>query len=201
MIAIIDYGMGNLRSVQKAFEYVGCNAVVTQDLRVILDASHVVLPGVGAFRDAMESLRGAGLLDAIYRVVDSGRPFLGICLGLQLLFERSYEGGVSEGLALLPGEVKRLPEKLDIKIPHMGWNELKYKENPVFEGLSHPCYVYFVHSYYVEAGDQRHVIGTTFYGMDIAVAVNKNNIYGLQFHPEKSGAEGLKMLENFARLK
>ncbi len=201
MVAIIDYGMGNLRSVQKAFEYVGCQAVVTHDPRVILNASHVVLPGVGAFGDAIGNLERAGLIDTIYRVVESGRPLLGICLGLQLLFERSYEGGAFKGLALLPGEVKRLPEELNIKIPHMGWNELKYKESPVFEGLNDPCFVYFVHSYYVEAKVHQYVIGTTFYGIDIAVAVNKDNIYGLQFHPEKSGVEGLKMLRNFARLK
>jgi len=201
MIAIIDYGMGNLRSVQKAFEYMGYQAVITHDPRVILNAGHVVLPGVGAFGDAVGNLERAGLRDTIYRVVESGRPFLGICLGLQLLFERSYEGGTFKGLALLPGEVKRLPEKLNIKIPHMGWNELRYRESPIFEGLNDPCYVYFVHSYYVEASDQRHVIGTTFYGIDIAVAVNNGNVYGLQFHPEKSGAEGLKILKNFARLK
>lgn len=200
MIAIIDYGMGNLRSVQKAFEHVGCQAVITQDPRVILSASHVVLPGVGAFGDAIRNLERAGLIDSIYRVVQDGRPFLGICLGLQLLFERSYEGGAFKGLALLPGEVKRLPEELNIKIPHMGWNELRYRANPIFEGLDDPCFVYFVHSYYVEPRVSEHVIGTTFYGMDITVAVNKDNIYGLQFHPEKSGAEGLKMLRNFARL-
>lgn len=201
MIAIIDYGMGNLRSVQKAFEHVGCEAVITQDPQVILNASHVVLPGVGAFGDAIQNLERAGLIDSIYRVVQDGRPFLGICLGLQLLFERSYEGGAFKGLALLPGEVKRLPEELNIKIPHMGWNELKYRANPIFEGLDDPCFVYFVHSYYVEPRVSEHVIGTTFYGMDITVAVNKDNIYGLQFHPEKSGVEGLKMLRNFARLK
>lgn len=201
MIAIIDYGMGNLRSVQKAFEYVGCQAVVTRSPQEILNASHVVLPGVGAFGDAMENLGKAGLVEAIYRVVESGRPFLGICLGLQLLFERSYEGGFFEGLALLPGEVRKLPGGPDIKIPHMGWNELKYKEDPIFEGLSSPCYVYFVHSYYVDAGEHRHVIGTASYGIEIAVAVKKDNVYGLQFHPEKSGAPGLKMLGNFAKLK
>ncbi len=201
MIAIIDYGMGNLRSVQKAFEYVGCEAVITQDPQVILNASHVVLPGVGAFGDAIQNLERAGLIDSIYRVVQDGRPFLGICLGLQLLFERSYEGGAFKGLALLPGNVKRLPEELNIKIPHMGWNELKYRANPIFEGLDDPCFVYFVHSYYVEPRVSEHVIGITFYGMDITVAVNKDNIYGLQFHPEKSGVEGLKMLRNFARLK
>jgi glutamine amidotransferase len=200
MVVIIDYGMGNLRSVQKAFEHVGCQVVITQDPQVILSASHVVLPGVGAFGDAIRNLERAGLIDSIYRVVQDGRPFLGICLGLQLLFERSYEGGVFKGLALLPGEVKRLPEELNIKIPHMGWNELRYRANPIFEGLDDPCFVYFVHSYYVEPRVSEHVIGTAFYGMDITVAVNKDNIYGLQFHPEKSGVEGLKMLRNFARL-
>ncbi|MBM7583128.1 glutamine amidotransferase [Caldicoprobacter guelmensis] len=201
MIAIIDYGMGNLRSVQKAFEYVGYQAVVTQDSQMILNASHVVLPGVGAFGGAIRNLEIAGLIDTIYRVVEDGRPFLGICLGLQLLFERSYEGGLFKGLGLLPGEVKRLPEELNIKIPHMGWNELKHRVSPIFEGLNDPCFVYFVHSYYVEPRVSEHVIGTTFYGIDITVAVNKDNVYGFQFHPEKSGAEGLKMLRNFARLK
>ncbi|NSW89390.1 MAG: imidazole glycerol phosphate synthase subunit HisH [Firmicutes bacterium] len=201
MIAIIDYGMGNLRSVQKAFEYTGYEAVVTKDPRRISDASHVVLPGVGAFADAFENLEKTGLLESIYKAVESGKPFLGICLGLQLLFEKSHEGGLFGGLSLLPGEVKRLPKNLNIKIPHMGWNELKYKENPIFNNLENPSYVYFVHSYYVKPENQEHVIGTTFYGMDISVAVNRENIYGLQFHPEKSGNEGLKILVNFAKLK
>lgn len=200
MVAIIDYGMGNLRSVQKAFEYVGCEALVTQDPNKIRDASHVVLPGVGAFSDAIQNLDKAGLIDSIYKSVKAGKPFLGICLGLQLLFENSCEGGTFTGLSLLPGQVKKLHAKLNIKIPHMGWNELQYKPSPIFSQLSNPCFVYFVHSYYVEPEVNEHAIGTTFYGLDITVAVNKDNIYGLQFHPEKSGLAGLKILKNFARL-
>lgn len=201
MIAIIDYGMGNLRNVQKGFEYIGYEAVVTDDPRIIHDSSHVVLPGVGAFADAMENLKKTGLIESIYRSVEKGKPFLGICLGLQLLFDKSHEGGLFEGLSLLPGEVKRLPEDKGIKIPHMGWNRLKYKGNPIFENISEPAYVYFVHSYYVEPENPGDVIATVYYGMDIPVAVNMENVYGLQFHPEKSSGEGLKILKNFAKLK
>jgi len=200
MIAIIDYGMGNLRSVQKAFEFLGYEAVVTQEPNKILDASHVVLPGVGAFGDAMKNLKKAELIDTIYRTIETGKPFLGICLGMQLLFEKSHEGGLFTGLSLLPGEVKRIPEHLNVKIPHIGWNELKHSPNPIFRSLEQPCFVYFVHSYYVEPENSKDIIATTFYGMNIPVAVNRENIYAVQFHPEKSGQEGLKILRNFAQL-
>ena len=191
MIAIIDYQMGNLRSVQKAFEYIGYDAIVSREPHRILDASHVVLPGVGAFGDAVLNLERAGLIEAIYKSVKAGKPFLGICLGLQLLFEKSHEGGLFAGLSLLPGEVKRLPEHLNIKVPHMGWNELQYRPNPIFKYLEQSCFVYFVHSYYVEPANSGDIIATAFYGVNIPVAVNRENIYGVQFHPEKSGREGL----------
>ncbi len=200
MIAIIDYGMGNLRSVQKAFEYIGYSAIITKDAKRISEASHVVLPGVGAFADAFENLKSNDLIESIYKAIENGKPFLGICLGLQLLFEESHEGGLFKGLSILPGKVKKLPKEHKIKIPHMGWNELKYKDNPIFHNLKNPTYVYFVHSYYIDPENQKHVIGTTFYGIDIAVAVNRDNVYGLQFHPEKSGSTGLKILMNFAGL-
>jgi len=200
MIAIIDYQMGNLRSVQKAFEYLGHEAIVTQNPNKILDASHVVLPGVGAFGDAMRNLEKAGLIDSIYKSVQMGKSFLGICLGLQLLFERSYEGGTFTGLSILPGEVKRIPENLNVKVPHIGWNELQYSPSPIFKDLDEPCFVYFVHSYYVQPENPEDVIATAFYGMNIPVAVSRENIYGVQFHPEKSGWEGLKILRNFAEI-
>jgi len=200
MIAIIDYGMGNLRSVQKAFEYIGYEAVITQDPHVIFDAGHVVLPGVGAFGDAILNLERAGLIESINKCIDKGKPFLGICLGLQLLFEKSHEGGLFTGLSLLPGVVKRIPEHLNVKVPHIGWNELHYSPNPIFKGLEQPCFVYFVHSFYVEPENKDDVIATTFYGMNIPVAVNRENIFGVQFHPEKSGQEGLMILRNFAQL-
>ncbi|HHW08072.1 MAG TPA: imidazole glycerol phosphate synthase subunit HisH [Clostridia bacterium] len=200
MIAIIDYGMGNLRSVQKAFAYLGLEATITGDARELAAASHLVLPGVGAFPEAMANLANTGLLPGILQSVRDGKPFLGICLGLQLLFETSEEGGCATGLSLLPGEVKRLPVSPLVKVPHMGWNVLRYKDNPIFRGLDEPCFVYYVHSYYVEPACPEHVIGTTVYGRELPVAVHRDNVYGLQFHPEKSGREGLKILGNFAGL-
>ena len=199
MIAIIDYGMGNLRSVQKAFEFIGHEAVITDDPDVILKADKVVLPGVGAFSDAIKTIKEKKLDKAIYEAVESGKPFLGICLGMQLIFDKSYENGEFEGLGIIPGKVIRLPE--NVKIPHIGWNNLNIKmRNPLFEGLGENPYVYFVHSYYLET-DAPVVSATTDYGKEIQVAVQKENVFALQFHPEKSGSMGLRILENFGRLK
>jgi len=201
MIAIIDYGVGNLRSVQKAFEYVGYSAIVTNKPNEIIKASHVVLPGVGAFGDAMESLERTDMIDTIFKVIKQGKPFLGICLGMQLLFDRSFEGGIHTGLQLIPGEIKKIPEQPGLKIPHMGWNELIYRQNPLFEGLGDKPYVYFVHSYYLETQNTQYVIGTVNYGNEIQVAVNRDNILGLQFHPEKSGSIGLQIIKNFGGIR
>lgn len=199
MIAIIDYGMGNLRSVQKAFEFLGFDAQITDSPEIIRKAEKVVLPGVGAFSDAIRTIREKQLDKAIYEAVEGGKPFLGICLGMQLIFDKSYENGEFEGLGIIPGRVVRLPET--VKIPHIGWNNLNIKmRNPLFEGLGESPYVYFVHSYYLET-DEPVVSATTDYGKEIQVAVQKGNVFALQFHPEKSGSTGLKILENFGRLK
>lgn len=198
MIAIIDYGMGNLRSVQKAFEYLGNHAVITDDVSVIQNADKVVLPGVGAFRDAMETITQKGIDRVIYDIVDSKKPLLGICLGMQMFFDKSYEYGEHKGLGILQGEIKLLPNT--VKIPHMGWNSLHIqKKSPLFKGLPEQPYVYFVHSYYLETNADI-VSATTYYGKEIQVAAQKENVFALQFHPEKSGDIGLKILENFGRL-
>ena len=201
MIAIIDYGVGNLRSVQKAFEFLGYSAIVTNKQDEVIEASHVVLPGVGAFGNAMESLKRTDMIDTIFKVIKQGKPFLGICLGMQLLFDRSFEGGIHTGLQLIPGEIKKIPEKPGLKIPHMGWNKLTYSQNPLFEGLGNEPYVYFVHSYYLKTQNTQYVIGTVNYGNEIPVAVNRNNIFGLQFHPEKSGNIGLQIIKNFGGIR
>ncbi len=198
MIAIIDYGMGNLRSVQKAFEFLGFEAVITDDVNVIEKADKVVLPGVGAFCDAIKTIREKGIDKVLKTVVENKTPLLGICLGMQMMFDKSYENGEYEGLGLIPGEVVRLPETE--KIPQIGWNNLNIKmRSPLFEGLGDEPYVYFVHSYYLETKAPV-VSATCFYGKEIAVAAQKDNIFALQFHPEKSGDTGLKILENFGRL-
>lgn len=197
MIAVIDYGMGNLRSVQKGFQFVGYDAEITSESSRILDSTHVVLPGVGAFADAMDNLRNSGLIDTLHKVIDQEKPFMGICLGMQLLFEKSYEGGVFQGLNLIPEIIDRIPDTPGLKVPHMGWNSLSYKDNIIFQGLGSEPHVYFVHSYYLKTPCEQCVIGTTEYGMDIQVAVNHDNIFGLQFHPEKSGDIGLQILKNF----
>lgn len=198
MIAVIDYGMGNLRSVQKAFEYLGMEAIITQDVNVIQKADKVVLPGVGAFQDAMETIKQKGIDKAIYYIVEQEKPLLGICLGMQMFFEKSYEYGEHEGLGLLQGEIKRLPD--GVKIPHMGWNSLDIKmRSPLFEGLPEQPYVYFVHSYHLQT-EVNIVSATTYYGKEIQIAAQKQNIFALQFHPEKSGDVGLKILQNFGRI-
>ncbi|MDF2593693.1 MAG: Imidazole glycerol phosphate synthase subunit hisH [Clostridia bacterium] len=198
-IAIIDYGMGNLKSVYKAFLSLGLEAVVTSDAKEILKADKVVLPGVGAFKDAMAELTKSGLLDAIYETVEKGKPFLGICLGMQLLFDKSYEYGEVEGLKLLRGEIVKLD--VPLKVPHMGWNTLAItKRDPLFTDIADNSYVYFVHSYYLETAEDI-VSSYTTYGKEIAVSVQKDNIFGAQFHPEKSGDIGLQMLRNFGGIK
>ena len=198
MIAIIDYGMGNLRSVQKAFEFIGCPCTVTDNPEIIAKSDKVVLPGVGAFADAIKTLKEKQLDKAIYKAVEDGKPFLGICLGMQLIFDKSYENGEYDGLGIIPGKVVRLPDT--VKIPHVGWNSLDIKiRSPLFEGLDENPYVYFVHSYYLETGEPV-VSAETFYGKQIQVAVQRGNVFALQFHPEKSGRTGLHILENFGRL-
>lgn len=197
MIAIIDYEMGNLRSVQKGFEKVGAEAVITRDPGQIADASAVVLPGVGAFSVCMDNLEKYGLIDPIHSFIEGGRPFLGICLGLQLLFEESIEFGSRKGLGILKGKVVRFP-KSDLKIPHMGWNDIKVaKGSPNLEGVESGTYFYFVHSFYVEPAEDV-VVATTGYGLEFVSAVEKGNIFAMQFHPEKSQDAGLKILANFA---
>ena len=198
MIAVIDYGMGNLRSVQKAFEYLGYKAVITQQPSEIQKADKVVLPGVGAFKDAMQTIKQKGIDKVLYDVVKQKKPLLGICLGMQMFFEKSYEYGEHKGLAILQGEIVKLPE--GVKIPHMGWNSLNIKKkNPLFEGLSQEPYVYFVHSYHLNT-EADIVSATTYYGKEIQVAAQKENVFALQFHPEKSGDVGLNILQNFGRL-
>lgn len=198
MIAVIDYGMGNLRSVQKAFEYLGYKAVITQQPSEIQKADKVVLPGVGAFKDAMQTIKQKGIDKVLYDVVEQKKPLLGICLGMQMFFEKSYEYGEHKGLGILQGEIVKLPE--GVKIPHMGWNSLNIKKkNPLFEGLSQEPYVYFVHSYHLNT-EADIVSATTYYGKEIQVAAQKENVFALQFHPEKSGDVGLNILQNFGRL-
>lgn len=198
MIAIIDYGMGNLRSVQKALEFVGQNAVITDDINIIQKADKIVLPGVGAFGDAIKTIREKGFDREIYSACKSGKPFLGICLGMQMIFDKSYEYGEFEGLGLIPGEIKLLPD--NVKKPHIGWNNLNVKmKAPLFENTGENPYVYFVHSYYLETAAPV-VSATTQYGKEIQVAVQKDNIFALQFHPEKSGDVGLEILKSFGGL-
>jgi glutamine amidotransferase len=207
MIAIIDYGMGNLRSVQKGFEKVGSEAVVTADPRMVLEAERVVLPGVGAFADCMRNLEQAGFVEPILKVITQGRPFLGICLGLQLLFTESEEFGIHKGLNVIPGRVRRFPEGMHeagerLKVPHMGWNQIGFKRRPpAFEGIDEGSNVYFVHSYYVQPDDETVVATTTGYGIEFCSAIRKDNIVATQFHPEKSQAVGLRILKNFAEMK
>jgi glutamine amidotransferase len=200
MISIIDYGMGNLRSVQKAFEYLGYDAVITDNKKTISDASHIVLPGVGAFKDAIEALDAHGLVDTISNSIDSGKPFLGICLGMQLLFEKSYENGEYNGLSILEGEVVKFNLSSDYKVPHMGWNKIDVKKGNIFCSDEKDQYVYFVHSYHVVPTDEDVIATTTNYGYDFTSAVCKDNVFATQFHPEKSGKTGLKMLKRFGEL-
>jgi glutamine amidotransferase len=198
MVAIIDYDAGNIKSVEKALHYLGEEAVITRDRDTILGADRVILPGVGAFGDAMEKLRTYELDKVIQEVVAKNTPFLGICLGLQLLFESSEESESVEGLGILKGKVVRLPEESDLKIPHIGWNSLKYP-NPgrLFTGIAEDSYVYFVHSYYLQAKDPSIVTATTEYGTLIHASVEQGNVFACQFHPEKSSEVGMQILKNF----
>jgi len=196
MIAIIDYGMGNLRSVQKAVEILSGEAVITRDQAVIDAAERLILPGVGAFGDAMENLRKLDLIDPIRRYVETGRPFLGICLGMQLLFAESEEHGLRQGLGLIPGRVVRFDIPKNYKVPHMGWNRLTTQAHPLWEGLGTEPYVYFVHSYHAP-GKSDYTIATAEYGYEFPAAVARDNVMGTQFHPEKSGDVGLTILGNF----
>lgn len=201
MIAIIDYDAGNLKSVEKALIHLGEQTVVSRERSVILGADKVILPGVGSFRDAMEKLKAYGLDKVIYEVVERQIPFLGICLGLQLLFESSEESPGVEGLGILKGRILRIPDDGDLKIPHIGWNSLKYPSKGIlFNGIAEESYVYFVHSYYLKADDPQIVKAVTSYGTTIHASVEKENIFACQFHPEKSSDTGLRILKNFAMI-
>ncbi len=201
MIAIIDYDAGNIKSVEKALQYLGEEAVITRDAGEILMADKVILPGVGAFGDAMEKLNRYGLVPVIHEVVEKGIPFLGICLGLQLMFESSEEAPGVEGLGLLKGKIVRIPEGDGLKVPHMGWNSLSFpKKGRLFAGIPENSYVYFVHSYYLQA-EEDIVTATAEYGVTIHASVEKGNVFACQFHPEKSSHTGLTILKNFIELK
>ena len=201
MIAILDYDAGNIKSVEKAFKILGKETILTRDFSVIKKADHVVLPGVGSFADAMDHLKKYELDKAINEYVSSGKPFLGICLGLQLLFESSEESPGVEGLGLLEGKVLRIPAEEGLKIPHIGWNSLDYpNKGRLFKDIDEGSFVYFVHSYYLKAKDEGIVTATTEYGTHIHASVEKDNIFACQFHPEKSGAVGSKLLKNFVEM-
>jgi len=208
MIAIVDYGMGNLRSVQKALGKVGHDAVITSDPKTIMGAHRVVLPGVGAFPDCMRNLGELGLVDTVLKVIESGRPFLGICLGLQLLFEEGEEFGVHKGLGVLPGRVVRFPDEVPgnreelYKIPHMGWNRItKQADAPHLADVPDGSFFYFVHSYHVVPSDMSVAATTTDYGIEFVSSVWKDNVFATQFHPEKSQEMGLRILKRFGELK
>lgn len=201
MIAIIDYDAGNLKSVQKALKYIGQESVITRDRKQLLSAEKVILPGVGAFGDAMDNLKKYELHKVIRQIVEEDTPLLGICLGLQLLFEASEESPGVEGLGLLEGEIVRIPDSPGLKIPHIGWNSLSLSgDGRLFEGMTPNPYVYFVHSYYLKAREESIVKATTDYSVNIHASVEKGNLFACQFHPEKSSETGLQILRNFAAL-
>ena len=201
MIAIIDYDAGNLKSVEKALVSLGEETLVTRDRLKLLRADKVILPGVGNFGDAMEKLKNYGLVEVIQEIVRQNKPFLGICLGLQLLFERSEEAPGQSGLGILKGEILRIPDKGGLKVPHIGWNSLKLQnQGRLFAGLEDEPYVYFVHSYYLKAAEPQIVKAVTEYGTKIDASVERGNVFACQFHPEKSGRTGLAILKNFAEL-
>ena len=202
LVAIIDYNMGNLASVYNACKLIGVKADIVSDPAKVKEYDRVILPGVGAFKDAMEHLEQTGMKDAVLEFAKSGKPMIGICLGMQLLFESSEEFGMTKGLGLIPGNVvafdKSKMDMEDHKVPHMGWNKVFHKESKLFDGLEEP-YLYFVHSFHVKT-DEQYSIGMTHYGYDFPSAVNKDNIYGFQPHPEKSHDNGIKILKNFMEL-
>lgn len=205
MIAVVNYGMGNLRSVSKALEKAGAETIVTSDARDISKANAIVLPGVGAFYHAMENLKKLELLQVLYKVIAKGTPFLGICLGFQLLFTESEEGDSCPGLNLIRGKVRRfnpaIMDKYGMKVPHMGWNRIKIKkETPLLSTISDSSFMYFAHSYYVDPENKDIIITTTDYGIEFVTMIQKENIFAMQFHPEKSGESGLKILKNFCRV-
>lgn len=201
MITIIDYDAGNIRSVQKACEALGEKVLVTEDARQIISSDKIILPGVGAFGSAMERLRNRGLDTAIKEYIGSGRPFLGICLGLQLLFEESEESPGEEGLGILKGVIRRIPTQQNLRVPHIGWNNVKIlSESTIFHDVREDPFVYFVHSYYLDAEDRSVVCGCTDYGVSMDTAVAWNQVFATQFHPEKSGRIGLSVLNNFCKL-
>lgn len=201
MIAIIDYDAGNLRSVEKALQFLKEEAVITRNYKEILAADKVILPGVGSFGMAMDYLKKYDLIPVIHEVAEQNKPFLGICLGLQLLFSGSEESQGVEGLNLLPGDILKIPEEPGLKIPHIGWNSLELSgEGRLFQGLEDESYVYFVHSYYLKAKEEEIVKASTYYGAKIHASVEKNHLFACQFHPEKSGRIGLKILSNFAAI-
>jgi glutamine amidotransferase len=197
MIAILDYGMGNLRSVEKGFHYVGVDAKVTSNTTAVDNAGGVVVPGVGAFRDCIRNLADMGLTDSVMKSIEKGKPFLGICMGLQILFTESEEFGHCKGLSIFKGKVPRFPQS-DLKVPHMGWNNIKIKRhNPLLDGIPDKKHFYFVHSYYVDPDDKDIIATTSDYGLEFTSMVWKDNVFATQFHPEKSQALGLRMLKNF----
>ena len=201
MIAILDYDAGNIKSVQKAIAYLGDEAVITRDKDVIMASDKVILPGVGSFGDAMDKLREYGLDRVIYDVIDDNKPFLGICLGLQLLYKESAESPGVSGLGVLDGSILRIPDKEGLKVPHIGWNSLDIREGAsLFKGIPQNAYMYFVHSYYLHSNDEQDVAATTEYSVNIHASVEHGNVFACQFHPEKSSEMGLKILKNFIEL-
>lgn len=201
MVAIIDYGAGNLSSVKKALDYLGAESEITQDKDKIMSASHIILPGVGSFGDAMKSMDERGLVDTVKNAAQSGKPFLGICLGLQLLFESSEESEGIDGLGLIKGKIVQIPRDNGLKVPHIGWNSVEIKQkNGIFSGIDDGSYFYFVHSFYLRDAEKDAVAATTEYGVGIECAIQKGNLCATQFHPEKSSRLGLKLLENFLKM-
>ena len=198
MVAIIDYGAGNLSSVKKALDFLGAESEITKDRDKIMAASHIILPGVGSFGDAMDSMNRRGLTETVKEAALSGKPFLGICLGLQLLFESSEESPGVRGLGLLKGKIVEIPKDRGLKVPHIGWNSVSLKQTDgIFKGIDQNSYFYFVHSYYLKGADEDAVAATTDYGVEIQCAVQQGNLCATQFHPEKSSKTGLQVLKNF----
>jgi glutamine amidotransferase len=200
MIVIVDYGVGNIRNVERAFTKLGMDVVVTRDIEKIDQATAIILPGVGAFRDAINNLKKYDLVECLQRNAAKGTWIIGICLGMQLLYDKSFEDGEYEGLGLLRGEIVKFDDS-ELKVPHMGWNQLvKRRDDEIGKGLSENDYVYFVHSYYLKNEDPTSILYTSFYGVDVPAIIRKDNIIGMQFHPEKSSAVGVKILSNIKEL-